>query len=180
MTYGCWYKQRLLDLGLFDESLVRNQDDELNLRTVLRGGRIWQTPRIRSWYSPRSSVTKLFRQYYQYGYWKVRVINKHRRVASFRHLVPAAALSGALVMLVAGYWWRPALIALGAFAVTYFGLSIVAALRAGLRSRDWILIPSLPLVFATYHFSYSLGFLRALTDSIWGRRARSSVTQLSR
>ena len=38
VTFGCWRRQTLLDLGLFDEALVRNQDDELNLRLVRRGG----------------------------------------------------------------------------------------------------------------------------------------------
>jgi succinoglycan biosynthesis protein ExoA len=68
VTYGCWRKSTLERLGLFDESLVRNQNDEFNLRTVRAGGRIWQSPRIVSWYYPRSSLGALFRQYFQYGF----------------------------------------------------------------------------------------------------------------
>ena len=56
-------------IGLFDETLMRNQDDELNLR-LMRAGGIWQSPRIKSWYSPRRSLRTLFQQYRQYGYWK--------------------------------------------------------------------------------------------------------------
>ena len=68
---GCWRREVFDRIGLFDEDLVRNQDDEFNLRLVRSGGRIWQSPRIRSWYRPRNSLRNLFRQYAQYGYWKV-------------------------------------------------------------------------------------------------------------
>jgi len=46
VPYGCWRRTTLDRLGPFDESLVRNQDDEYNLRLVRAGGRIWQSPRI--------------------------------------------------------------------------------------------------------------------------------------
>jgi len=52
VIYGCWRKDRLLELGLFDEEFVRNQDDELSLRITRSGGVIWQSARIKSWYSP--------------------------------------------------------------------------------------------------------------------------------
>src|SRR5207302_11486915 len=85
VAYGCCRKETLVALGLLDEGLARNEDDELNFRLTSAGGRLWQSPRIRSWYRPRSSLGALFRQYLQYGYWKVRVIQKHRRPASPRH-----------------------------------------------------------------------------------------------
>jgi glycosyltransferase involved in cell wall biosynthesis len=90
-VFGGFYRRDVFErIGSFDESLVRNQDDELNLRLARAGGLIWHSPKIRSWYSPRSSLGALFRQYYQYGYWKVRVIQKHKLPASWRHLVPGA------------------------------------------------------------------------------------------
>ncbi len=101
VTYGCWEKPYLEAIGLFDESLVRNQDDELNLRIVRSGGRIWQDPAIRSWYQPRNSLRALFLQYFQYGYWKVAVIRKHRIPASWRHLVPGAFMAANLALATA-------------------------------------------------------------------------------
>ena len=87
---GCWRWEAFERFGYFDEELVRNQDDEHNLRIIRGGGRIYQSPKIRSWYRPRGSLTALFKQYTQYGYWKVRVIQKHKLPASWRHLVPGA------------------------------------------------------------------------------------------
>ncbi len=93
VTYGCWRRDNLIRLGLFDVEFVRNQDDELNLRIVRSGGLVWQSPSIISWYRPRRSLGHLFRQYFQYGFWKVAVIRKHRLPASWRHIVPLP-------------WWR--------------------------------------------------------------------------
>src|SRR5688572_21937818 len=81
VIYGCWKKEVFKRLGYFDEELVRNQDDEFNLRLTRAGGKIYQAPRIRSRYHVRGSLTALFRQYMQYGYWKTLVIRKHRMPA---------------------------------------------------------------------------------------------------
>jgi len=87
VAYGCWRKTTLVQLGLFDEALVRNQDDELNLRLTRAGGKIWQSRAIVSWYSPRAALSSLFRQYFQYGFWKVAVIRKHGLAGFLAHLV---------------------------------------------------------------------------------------------
>src|SRR4029453_11974231 len=78
VTYGCWPRKVFDQIGFFDEEFIRNQDDEFNLRLTRMGGKLWQSPRIKSWYRPRNSLRSLFRQYMQYGYWKVRVIQKHK------------------------------------------------------------------------------------------------------
>ncbi len=64
---GCWRKSAFTKFGAFDEELVRNQDDEHNLRMTRAGGVVWQSTAIRSLYVPRSSLSALFRQYFQYG-----------------------------------------------------------------------------------------------------------------
>lgn len=104
VTYGCWRRETFERFGYFDEELVRNQDDEHNLRILRGGGKIYQSPKIQSWYRPRGSLTALFKQYMQYGYWKVRVIQKHKLPASWRHLVPGAfVLSLGLLFLLAAF-----------------------------------------------------------------------------
>ena len=75
---GCWPVEVFERIGLFDEEMVRSEDDEFNLRLTRAGGKIWQSPRIKSWYHPRESLGSLLCQQIQYGYWKVRVIQKHK------------------------------------------------------------------------------------------------------
>ncbi len=179
VTYGCWRRETLLSLGMFDTNLVRNQDDELNLRLVRAGGRIWQSPRIVMAYHPRSSVRSLFRQYFQYGFWKVRVIRKHRIPASWRHLIPglfvfwlllapvfAAAFSSSPLAMAAIRLWMTS-------AVLYFVACIAAAFFAA-RERGWDLMPILPAIFATYHFAYGIGFVVGCLYGWRGARAKAA------
>lgn len=155
VPYGCWHKETLLELGLFDETLVRNQDDELNLRLWRAGKRVWQSPAIVSWYQPRGSLQQLFQQYFQYGFWKVAVIRKHRVPASWRHLAPVVFV--VLMVVLALVSWKLWLAAAGAYLA-------VCALAAGMAARrhGWTLLPALPLVFPVYHVAYGSGFMAGL------------------
>jgi GT2 family glycosyltransferase len=90
---GCFRRSIFERIGLFDEGLVRNQDDELNDRIVAAGGRIWLSPHIRSTYVGRRSFRALWRQYFQYGFWKVRVLRRHPGARRLRHLAPAALVA---------------------------------------------------------------------------------------
>ena len=167
---GCWSRSVFERVGLFDPDLVRNQDDELNFRLRRAGGRIWQTPRIGSSYAPRESLRALFRQYLQYGFWKVAVIRKHRALASWRHVVPAlfvasiVALASALAAgLVLG---MPALTSVSAVALlaelALYALACVAGAAAFAGSLDWRALLLLPAVIAVHQVAYGLGFLIAL------------------
>ncbi len=174
VIYGSWRRQTLIDIGLFDEELVRNQDDELNLRLTRAGGTIWQSSRIRSWYQPRPSLSALWKQYAQYGYWKVRVIQKHRLPASWRHVVPGAFVGSVLLLSVLALfsqWARGLwLLAVGAYVIA----NLSATLWTCRRPRDWRFFPVLPLVFGAYQIGYGYGFLRGVLDFLLLKRGASS------
>ena len=164
VPYGCWRKQTLEQLGMFDEDLVRNQDDELNRRITRAAGKIWQTPKIVSWYTPRQSLRSLFRQYFQYGFWKVPVMRKDG-LGSWRAVIPALFVLGNLIALFAvsvswilGDHVRLFLSAWLFIVTSYAVLSTVFALSAA-RKFGWALLPLLLPVFATYHCSYGAGLL---------------------
>jgi glycosyltransferase involved in cell wall biosynthesis len=176
---GCWRRECLERLGGFDEELVRNQDDELNLRLIRAGGTVWQSPRIESVYHPRGSLTHLFRQYSQYGYWKVRVIQKHRLPASWRHLVPAVFVSSMLVLLGASAVSPRMLTATGIAGGVYVGCTLAASVVAA--GTEVKLLPALPLVFFCFHVGYGYGFLRGVVDFVVLRRAaRVRMSTLTR
>jgi glycosyltransferase involved in cell wall biosynthesis len=180
VTYGCWKRATFDRVGLFDEELVRNQDDEHNLRLTRAGGRVWQSPRIESWYRPRGSLAALFRQYAQYGYWKVWVIRKHRLPASVRHVIPGLFLVTCSLLALAAPFWTPALFALAGLVGTYL-FSVMFASCWVSRSAGWDLLPILPAVFGCYHFGYGYGFLRGLTDCLLRRkRPGPAFTSLTR
>src|SRR4029078_9471373 len=152
VIYGCWRKDTLERLGLFDETLVRNQDDELNLRLGPEGGTIFQSPKIVSWLRTRESVSALFRQYFQYGFWKVAVIRKHRTAASWRHLIPGGFVAANRLLLLSTLWtgvagpswmFRTTAVAWSVLGMLYLGSSLIASFQTAHRS-SWSLFPFLP------------------------------------
>jgi succinoglycan biosynthesis protein ExoA len=180
VIYGCWKKSVFERVGYFDEELVRNQDDEHNLRLTRAGGKIYQSPRIRSWYHVRGSLKTLFRQYMQYGYWKTLVIRKHESPASFRHLVPGAFVGCLGLLMVVGFFWFPAWWAAGGLAALYAAGALVISLVTAARTQ-WTLLPVLPVVVWCFHFGYGYGFLRGMLDLVLLRNAPDTpFVQLTR
>ena len=162
---GCWPRTVFERIGGFDEELVRNQDDEFNLRLTRAGGKIWQSPRICSWYEPRNSLLTLWRQYQQYGYWKVRVIQKHQLPAAIRHLVPGGFVLALLLLPLLASWWSLAGWLWLALVLLYSSCVVIAASFAAYSSH-WRLLPLFPPVFACYHLAYGWGFVRGVMDFV--------------
>jgi glycosyltransferase involved in cell wall biosynthesis len=158
---GAWRRETFDRIGLFDEEMVRNQDDELNYRLLDRGGTILLTPRIRSRYSVRGTPVSLWRQYFQYGFWKVRVMRKHPGQIRPRQLVPPALVTALTGPLAIGWLQSGTLViaaaAAGVYAAATLGASVWLSWREG-----WRYLLALPVVFATLHLSYGLGFLAGL------------------
>ena len=178
---GAWRRADLLRMGGFDETLVRNQDDELNLRIRRGGGRVWQSPAIRSCYTPRASFTALARQFWQYGYWKVAVIRKHRLPASPRHLMPFALMLLGAALAAAGLAWPEAWGLLAVLLALYAGVALGSAARLAPPWREpgqWLAIA---WAYACMHFSYGLGFARGVWDGWRGRFGHGEgATRLTR
>lgn len=171
VPYGFWRKETLVDLGMFDDTLVRNQDDELNFRTVKSGQQIWQSPEIVSWYKPRNSFGKLFKQYFQYGFWKTVVIRKHKMPASLRHLIPAAFVAS-IALLVVGGLFSPHLRALLLLELATYVLFVVAGSIRVSRDNGWDLFPLVPLAIMIFHSAYGIGFLSGMFGDFFGRKTR--------
>jgi len=177
---GCWRREIFDRVGFFDEELVRNQDDEFNLRIVRSGGKVWQSVKIKSCYRPRESLRHLFAQYVQYGYWKARILQKHNLPASFRHIVPACFVLTLVVLTVLSSISTTAFWAWVGLVGIYITLNLAASLLTA-ASNGWDLFPILPSIFATFHFAYGWGFLRGFADFIILRRKPAqSYTVLTR
>jgi hypothetical protein len=160
-------------VGLFDEEQVRNQDDEFNYRLLSRGGKILLSPKIKSKYYNRSTLRSLWRQYFQYGYWKVRVMQKHPRQMRPRQFAPAlfvaALLIAVLLFAVSSLGSYLTLLVLGTYALANLAASVLT-----IRGNDWKLFPLLPIAFATLHLAYGSGFLIGLVK-FWRRWGKAQV-----
>lgn len=159
---GAYPRRVLLELGLYDERFVRNQDDELNYRLRARGGRVYFTPRIWAAYSTRSTLWRLLIQYGQYGWWKVMVYRKHPRLIHVRHLVPTAffvSLVMALVtaMALGGLAWALPLGLLGAYLL----VGALSSLAEGMTLGE---LPGILVAFLAIHSAYGAGFLASFVS----------------
>lgn len=148
-------------VGLYDEELVRNQDDEYNYRIREVGGKILLAEDVLSEYFSRGSLKKLWKQYFQYGFWKVRVMQKHPRQMSLRQFIPlifVLSVITAIVLALSVSWgWIVLLTILGIYVAINLGFSALIAAKKG-----WELLGLLPAAFAIIHVSYGLGFLLGL------------------
>ena len=147
--------------GRFDEELVRNQDDEYNYRLRKVGAKILLASNVRSKYYSRSSLRSLWRQYFQYGYWKVRVMQKHPRQMSPRQFVPFLFVVSLLISAALFPFSIPGRLLLLLVAGSYLIANSVASILIA-RRKGWRLLPLLPAAFAILHLAFGFGFLAGL------------------
>ena len=156
----------------FDESLERNSDYELNWRLREAGARLVFDPSITSTYRPRGSLKALARQFWWYGRWKARVVERHPRSLKPRHLAPPAAVAGAALapLLLPFGWGRRLVRAARAAGAAYGGLVVAACVQGrphGAGASPAVFVAAFPVM----HFSWGAGFLFTwLRD--WVRRPR--------
>lgn len=167
-------KEVFTTVGFFDESLIRNQDDEFNYRVAKAGGRIWLTAATHSNYYVRPSWKQLFSQYYQYGYWKVYVNKKHHTVTTARQLVPLFFV----VFLFTGFivsFFPLHLTKLYLFILMlYTALAIVSAAKFSTHPKDLFQIVT---SFFILHFSYGTGYAKGIIYFLILQRQPSGVRQ---
>jgi len=158
---GLCRRQLYERIGAFDTDMICNEDDELSFRIHRHGGRIVCNPAIRSSYQNRANLRSLARQYYRYGFWKVRLMQKHPQQMRLRHFVPGAFVAGLVALAVAAAFWSPALWLLLGVVATYVSGDLVATV-ALIRRHGWYTAPLLPLIFPVLHLCYGVGFVAGL------------------
>lgn len=158
---GAWRREVFERNGLFNEELVRNQDDEFNYRLRANGGVILLSPKIRSLYFNRSSIRSLWRQYFQYGFWKVRVMQIHPRQMAARQFVPAIFVTAVIVGGILAAFSTIGSYLLIFVSAAYFLASLSASFKVAARG-NLSLTPIVLVCFFILHFSYGTGFLTGL------------------
>lgn len=160
VAFGAYRRSVLNQVGYFDEELVRNQDDELNLRVTENGYKILLSPKIKCCYYSRASYRKLWKQYFQYGFWKVRVFQKHKKLPQVRHLMPMIFvlfnIFGIISKFISMYLFLCYLLIL----IIYFDLALFQSVKLGIKNKTSFL--SILITFPILHLSYGLGFLEGL------------------
>jgi succinoglycan biosynthesis protein ExoA len=138
------------EVGWFDETLIRNQDYELNIRLRKAGGTIWYNPALAVEYQPRSSLRAVARQYFDYGRYKAHVVRLHGSSLRLRQFLPPVATFVLALSILTSLWVLPAL------SIPLGYLVIVAG---GVKGPVWVRLRALAIA-PVMHFSWSFGLLK--------------------
>lgn len=178
VAFGAYRKDVFEKIGLFDLELTRNQDDEFNFRLLKHTSyEIYLSSEIRCKYYVRGSFSKLKKQYYQYGYWKVFVNKKHKEITTLRQMVPSLFVLGFLALPIT--FFVPYLFLINVSAVLlYFVLALFFSFKAG-KGKFVLKIFG---AFLTLHLSYGIGYLLGILDFLFLNRKAvdKRATEVSR
>jgi glycosyltransferase involved in cell wall biosynthesis len=164
---GVFRRAALERVGGFDETMHRAQDWELNYRIRKTGGLIWFSPDLSVTYRPRSSLSAVAKQFFHTGQWRREVVRRHPETASKRYLAPPVAVIGlavgtilGIIGLATGISWLD----LGFLAPLGYAVLLLVGSAVEGRYLPWKALAWLPLVCATMHVSWGLGFLIGLRE----------------
>jgi glycosyltransferase involved in cell wall biosynthesis len=162
VPYGCYRRDVFDRIGLFDEELVRNQDDEFNARLIKNGGKIFLVPDVEIIYFARDSVNKMCRMFYQYGLFKPLVNRKLGSAATLRQFAPPM-FTLLLFTLIAGSFSNIImLIPLAAVLTLHMLSGIIAAYPSTKKNKKYALFFVMPVLYLFIHLSYGIGYLEGI------------------
>lgn len=166
VPFGCYRRDVFNRIGLFDEELTRNQDDEFNARLINHGGKIYLIPSLVINYTARDNLTKMCKMYYQYGLYKPLVNKKLGAPATIRQFFPLLFLLGIVVGGIMSFFCFYILTIYIFVLAFYLILSMLFSIKESLRYKDGRLSLVLPITFFLVHMSYGLGYLRGVCKII--------------
>lgn len=157
------YQRSLFDrVGLFDETLLTNEDYEFNARIRSKGGKIFFDPAIRTRYYARPTLGALARQYWRYGYWKWRMLKRFPGTLRWRQAVPPLFVLAVFLTAVFSLWSPIARILLVAGIALYLAILLAASVPGARKAGDFRLVVGFPAAVATMHFSWGTSFIMSM------------------
>jgi len=153
------FRKTIFDvIGYFDEELTRNQDDDFTFRIKKAGLKVYASDKISCRYQGRETYSNLFKQYFQYGYFKVYVNKKHKTVTTFRQLVPPIFVL--FVLLGFPFFYFIGVVSLfWSILFIYVFLAFSESIRLSGSLKEFFQIQ---YAFYNFHFGYGFGYLRGI------------------
>jgi len=166
VPFGFYDKNIFTKIGLYDEDLIRNQDDELNARLIKNGGKIFLIPEIKIEYFARDSFKKMSRMFYQYGYFKPLVNKKIKSVATLRQFVPLLFVLFLLLGFLLSLIFHSFQVIYLAGIFSYLIANMFVSYKLAKSIANIKLFPYLVKSFFLIHISYGLGYLEGIFNFI--------------
>lgn len=162
IAFGAYWRRNLLEIGGFDEQIVRGQDWDLNLRLRQRGHTLWYVPGVEARYTTRSDFRSLWRRQYLAGLWKPYIHRKSAAPFLLRHWLPSLFVMGTVLTSIAALFSGPArwLFLLGAFL--HIGAACVQGRRLGVVWRE---LPAFWWALWLIHTAYGAGMIKGFVSA---------------
>jgi len=166
VPFGCYRRDVFDRIGLFDEELTRNQDNEFNERLKKAGGKIYLIPSLKIKYFARENYSKLFKMFYQYGYFGPLVDIKLGRPTRLRRYIPSLFVLSIVLPLFFSIFYKY-FIYLSFFIIgIYFLTSLLFSVLESLKNKNIKLMPFIIWAYFISHISYGIGYLKGLFDFV--------------
>ncbi len=159
VPFGAFKRQLLEQVGMFDETLLTNEDYEFNTRIREAGGKIWFDPQIRSVYFARGNLSTLARQYWRYGYWKLQMLRRYPHTIRWRQAIPPLFVAGLILLVLTALFFRATLWVLEISVAIYVFTLLLAGTHLTIKHKSIALLLGVPLAMACMHFAWGAGFL---------------------
>ncbi len=164
VPFGAFYRQLFDEIGYFDETLLTNEDYELNTRILRNGGRIYYDPKIKSEYHARGTLKDLLLQYWRYGYWKLKMLRRYPETIRLRQALPPLFVMTIFVLAIASIFFLYGFVTLAAILVLYFLILFFASLRPAKKESDYRLMVGIPISIFVMHIAWGAGFIVSLVS----------------
>jgi succinoglycan biosynthesis protein ExoA len=162
VPFGAFKKDMFSHIGMYDETLLTNEDYEFNARLRQSGGRVWMDPSISSIYYARSTLGELVRQYWRYGYWKAQMLRRYPKTLRWRQILPPLFVATLLSLGVSSLIWDQARWLLVIIVILYTIIIFGIGNQMSLKHKVFSYAIGVPLATATIHFSWGAAFLWGL------------------
>jgi succinoglycan biosynthesis protein ExoA len=162
VPFGAYRLSLIERIGLYDETLLTNEDYEFNTRIRLSGGSVWLDPAIRSTYFARATLAELASQYWRYGFWKARMLRRYPETLRWRQALPPLFVLSLLVFGVLSFWFLLARWFLILECLLYCLVLLAVGIQVSMKKKDPALIIGIPLAIAVMHLTWGSAFLWSL------------------
>jgi len=159
VPFGAFRRDYIVRLGKYNESLLTNEDYELNTRIRANGGIIWFDPVIRSVYLAAPTFQALARQYFRYGFWKARMLRLYPKTIRWRQALPPIFVLSLLLLFLLGFLWQPFWLALILIGLCYSMILLVAGALVAIKKKNFFFVLGVPFAISTMHFAWGTSFL---------------------
>jgi succinoglycan biosynthesis protein ExoA len=169
VPFGAFKRELFGRVGIFDESLLTNEDYEFNTRIRKSGGKIWLNPAIRSIYFSRPDLSSLAKQYWRYGFWKWQMLRSNPTTLRWRQALPPIFVLSIFFWLILALFVPQLILLLLLELLTYFIVIFIGVFLSGGVKKNIKTVFGVTLAIMTMHTFWGAGFLWSMVKSIFGR-----------